>query len=94
MAFESEEFWYTNVPGTDAPPGVCAGGSYREILVYVDGMLAGACFPFPVIYSGQASVSFCTCMAIAEQVLLGGFRTNGQPPFLLSGSPVATGQQF
>mmetsp|Transcript_32337 Transcript_32337/g.77337 ORF Transcript_32337/g.77337 Transcript_32337/m.77337 type:complete len:614 (+) Transcript_32337:16-1857(+) len=47
-----EEFWYTNVPGTDAPPGVCAGGSYREILVYVDGMLAGACFPFPVIYSG------------------------------------------
>eukprot|EP00931_Biecheleriopsis_adriatica_P003746 TRINITY_DN105515_c0_g1_i1.p1 TRINITY_DN105515_c0_g1~~TRINITY_DN105515_c0_g1_i1.p1 ORF type:complete len:659 (-),score=88.82 TRINITY_DN105515_c0_g1_i1:24-2000(-) len=47
-----EEFWYTNVPGTNVPPGACGGGSYREIQIFVDGNLAGSCFPFPVIYTG------------------------------------------
>jgi len=45
-----EEFWYTN--NLTAGPGVCGGGAYRELLVYVDGHLAGGQFPFPVIYTG------------------------------------------
>ena len=36
----SEEFWYTT------------GASYRELNLYIDGCLAGAFYPFPVIYSG------------------------------------------
>lgn len=47
-----EEFWYTNVPGTDVPSGTCGGGAYRELLVYIDGVLADAVLPFPVIYTG------------------------------------------
>ncbi|CAE7449697.1 unnamed protein product, partial [Symbiodinium necroappetens] len=46
------EFWYTNVPGTDVPSGTCGGGAYRELLVYIDGVLADAVLPFPVIYTG------------------------------------------
>eukprot|EP00964_Phaeocystis_antarctica_P142660 scaffold107980_cov60-Phaeocystis_antarctica.AAC.1 len=49
-----EEFWYTNVPDEDFEPdsGACAGGTYREIQLYVDGLLAGALYPFPTIYTG------------------------------------------
>jgi hypothetical protein len=47
-----EEFWYSNVPNALGGEGVCAGGAYREVEVLVDGIFAGAAFPFPVIYSG------------------------------------------
>ena len=36
----SEEFWYTT------------GSAYREVDLYIDGCLAGAFYPFPVVYSG------------------------------------------
>lgn len=48
-----EEFWYSNVPGNwSGQLGICGGGSYRQIEVYVDGQLAGLAYPFPVIYTG------------------------------------------
>ena len=50
-----EEFWYSNVPdndATDLADGYCAGGTYREVGVEVDGRLAGIAQVFPVIYSG------------------------------------------
>jgi len=50
-----EEFWYTNVPdddNVDNDPSVCDGGAYREVQLYIDGLLAGALYPFPVIYTG------------------------------------------
>merc|ERR1719433_67358 len=34
------------------PAGGCGGGAYREIEVYVDGIVAGVAYPFPVIYTG------------------------------------------
>ena len=45
---------YTNVPDEDfeADSGACAGGTYREVQLYVDGLLAGALYPFPTIYTG------------------------------------------
>merc|ERR1719272_2825860 len=47
-----EEFWYTNLPDAATPKGGCGGGAYREIEVYVDGLIAGVAYPFPVIYTG------------------------------------------
>ena len=50
-----EEFWYSNVPdddATDLADGYCAGGTYREVGVEIDGRLAGVAQVFPVIYSG------------------------------------------
>ena len=50
-----EEFWYSNVPDNDAADianGYCAGGTYREVGVEIDGKLAGIAQVYPVIYSG------------------------------------------
>lgn len=47
-----EEFWYSNTLTAETPAGGCGGGAYRELLVYVDGVLAGARYPFPVLYTG------------------------------------------
>jgi hypothetical protein len=50
-----EEFWYSNVPDSDATDianGYCAGGTYREVGVEIDGKLAGIAQVYPVIYSG------------------------------------------
>ena len=52
-AHGNEEFWYTNPPDSIASqyqmPG---GGSYREIQMFIDGILAGATYAFPVVYTG------------------------------------------
>ncbi|MBS2537934.1 hypothetical protein KGQ20_34795 [Catenulispora sp. NF23] len=54
-----EEFWYSNVPdsyaATHSSEGLCAGGTYREVQVLVDGRPAGTAQPFPVIYTGGIS---------------------------------------
>jgi len=48
-----EEFYYSNVPSDSSEEtGICGGGSYRELQVYIDGYLAVAAYPFPTIYSG------------------------------------------
>jgi hypothetical protein len=51
-----EEFYYGNIPdgnfNISADMQLCRGGVYREVQVYIDGVFAGAVYPFPVIYSG------------------------------------------
>jgi len=49
---QCEEFWYTNVPDPNPNSGQCGGGSYREIRLFIDGLLAGTVIPFPVVYTG------------------------------------------
>ena len=48
-----EEFYYSNVPSEDAEKlGLCGGGVYREIQIWIDDTLAGIVLPFATIYSG------------------------------------------
>ncbi|KAI0062254.1 hypothetical protein BV25DRAFT_1825690 [Artomyces pyxidatus] len=51
-----EEFWYFDVPNEflgDLPSGTTFGeGPFREVRVLVDGQLAGAAFPYAVIFTG------------------------------------------
>ena len=52
-AHGDEEFWYSNVPDSLVnSTGQRGGGAYREVEVFVDGVSAGAAYPFPTIYSG------------------------------------------
>lgn len=58
MVSQCEEFWYTNVPDEEASSlGFCGGGTYRELHVYVNGLLAGIAYPHLVIYTGEAARS-------------------------------------
>ena len=53
---ERDEFWYSNPPDeyliannlSDVP----GGGSFREVVVSLDGNVVGAVWPFTVIYTG------------------------------------------
>jgi hypothetical protein len=48
-----DEFWYASEPTSYASAhGLCPGGAFREVLVYIDGTLAGSVFPFPYIFTG------------------------------------------
>ncbi|VDB82939.1 unnamed protein product [Peniophora sp. CBMAI 1063] len=52
----NEEFWYFNVPNDFIgllPSGTTFGdGPFREVRFLVDGMMAGAAFPYPVVFTG------------------------------------------
>lgn len=48
-----DEFWYANQPDAYASAnGLCGGGAFREIKVFLDGTLAGVVWPFPYIFTG------------------------------------------
>lgn len=51
-----EEFWFGNVLQSDVKTfgkGVVLGHSpFREVQLYIDGMLAGVVYPFPIIFTG------------------------------------------
>lgn len=47
-----EEFWYSNRPTGQAEAEECNGGAHRELFVRLDGHLAGAALPFPIVYTG------------------------------------------
>eukprot|EP00250_Pteridium_aquilinum_P013022 c21083_g1_i1 orf=129-2183(+) len=53
---DNDEFWYTNPPneyleenGLSGYPG---NGPFREVQVFLDDMMVGAVWPFPVIFTG------------------------------------------
>ncbi|RDX58197.1 hypothetical protein CR513_62500, partial [Mucuna pruriens] len=53
---ERDEFWYTNPPDeylfANNLSDVAGGGSFREVVVTLDGNVVGAVWPFTVIYTG------------------------------------------
>lgn len=59
----NDEFWYSNPPNeylaannlTGKAPG---NGTFREVVVSVDGLLVAAVFPFPVFYTGGVDPFF------------------------------------
>ncbi|PLW52336.1 hypothetical protein PCASD_00113 [Puccinia coronata f. sp. avenae] len=60
-----EEFWYTNVPDEYTPKldpnnqgNVVGKGPFREVQVWIDNLLAGVAYPFPVIYTGGILLSW------------------------------------
>jgi Peptide N-acetyl-beta-D-glucosaminyl asparaginase amidase A len=78
-----EEQWYTNVPDSyaqkDPQAGLCGGGAFRELQVYVDGVLAGVATPFPVIYSGGLNPFMWRPIPSIEQFNI--------PPYLVDLTP-------
>jgi hypothetical protein len=60
----TEEFWYSNVLSSDADTFVnTTGGLYghspfREVQLFIDDMLAGVIWPFPVIFTGGIAPGF------------------------------------
>lgn len=59
----AEEFWYTNVPtpyldtflasgGASGASELYGYGAFREVQLLLDGRLAGAAWPFPVLFTG------------------------------------------
>jgi len=56
-----EEFWYYNVPNEflpSLPEGTTFGqGPFREVRLLIDGKIAGAVLPYPVIFTGGIAPS-------------------------------------
>lgn len=59
---EHDEFWYINPPNeylkASNVTDEAGNGAFREILVTVDGLLAGVVYPFPVIHTGGVNPYF------------------------------------
>ncbi|AEE75588.1 unnamed protein product [Arabidopsis thaliana] len=52
---ENDEFWYGNLPNdyvTANNLSVAGNGPFREVVVSLDGDIAGAVWPFPVVFTG------------------------------------------
>jgi hypothetical protein len=60
----TEEFWWSNVFSPDTESFVNTVGElygyspFREIQLYIDGLLAGVVWPFPIIFTGGVSPGF------------------------------------
>ncbi|KAI9835538.1 MAG: hypothetical protein M1819_001989 [Sarea resinae] len=59
----NEEFWYTNVLSSDvltfgSAAGLLGYSPFRELQLYIDGILAGVEWPFPVIFTGGIAPGF------------------------------------
>ncbi|KAG2025657.1 hypothetical protein GB937_002376 [Aspergillus fischeri] len=60
----TEEFWWSNVFSPDTESFVSTVGElygyspFREIQLYIDGLLAGVIWPFPIIFTGGVSPGF------------------------------------
>ncbi|KAL1609418.1 hypothetical protein SLS59_001784 [Nothophoma quercina] len=60
----NEEFWYTNalqsdIHTFDSTAGTLIGyGPFREVQLFIDGLLAGVAWPFPIIFTGGIAPGF------------------------------------
>lgn len=59
----TEEFWWSNVLSSDTQvfgnkTGLYGHSPFREVQLFIDGMLAGVAWPFPVIFTGGVVPGF------------------------------------
>ncbi|OQD84133.1 hypothetical protein PENANT_c014G06065 [Penicillium antarcticum] len=59
-----EEFWWSNVPNEDTQGfestvgGLYGYTPFREVQLYIDGILAGLVWPFPIIFTGGVAPGY------------------------------------
>src|SRR2546422_2627553 len=77
-----DEFWYASEPDAYASAnGLCGGGAFREIQVFLDGRLAGVVWPFPYIFTGGVNPWLWRPIPAVD-----GF---DEPPYLVDLTPFA-----
>jgi hypothetical protein len=91
----NEEFWYTNVLQTDIDTfdptvGTLLGyGPFREVQLFVDDMMAGVAWPFPIIFTGGIAPGFWRPVVGIDAYDLREYEIDVTPflPYLLDGKP-------
>lgn len=91
----NEEFWYTNVLQSDIDTfdptvGTLIGyGPFREVQLYIDGMMAGVAWPFPVIFTGGIAPGFWRPVVGIDAYDLREYEVDITPflPYLSDGKP-------
>ncbi|KAH6611816.1 peptide N-acetyl-beta-D-glucosaminyl asparaginase amidase A-domain-containing protein [Boeremia exigua] len=91
----SEEFWYTNALQSDihtfeSTVGTLIGyGPFREVQLFIDGLLAGVAWPFPIIFTGGVAPGFWKPIVGIDAYDLRDYEVDITPflPYLLDGKP-------
>lgn len=91
----NEEFWYTNalqsdVDTFDPTVGSLIGyGPFREVQLYIDGLMAGVAWPFPIIFTGGIAPGFWRPIVGIDAYDLRDYEIDITPflPYLLDGKP-------
>jgi hypothetical protein len=93
----NEEFWYTNalqadVDTFDSTVGSLIGyGPFREVQLFIDGLMAGVAWPFPIIFTGGIAPGFWRPIVGIDAYDLRDYEIDITPflPYLLDGKPHA-----
>ncbi|KAJ4342350.1 hypothetical protein N0V95_006945 [Ascochyta clinopodiicola] len=91
----NEEFWYTNVLQSDihtfdSAIGTLIGyGPFREVQLFIDGLMAGVAWPFPTIFTGGIAPGFWRPIVGIDAYDLRDYEIDITPflPYLLDGKP-------
>lgn len=95
----NEEFWYSNalqsdVHTFDPTAGSLIGyGPFREVQLFIDGMMAGVAWPFPIIFTGGIAPGFWRPIVGIDAYDLRDYEIDITPflPYLLDGKPHSFG---
>ncbi|KAF2998799.1 hypothetical protein E8E13_000846 [Curvularia kusanoi] len=91
----NEEFWYTNalqsdIDTFDSTVGTLPGyGPFREVQLFIDGLLAGVAWPFPTIFTGGIAPGFWRPIVGIDAYDLRDYEIDITPflPYILDGKP-------
>jgi hypothetical protein len=91
----NEEFWYTNALQSDiytfdSTVGTLPGyGPFREVQLFIDGLMAGVAWPFPTIFTGGIAPGFWRPIVGIDAYDLRDYEIDITPflPYLLDGKP-------
>lgn len=78
-----DEFWYTNPPNdfleANNLTNIAGNGTFREVLVSIDGLLVGAVYPFPVFYTGGVDPYFWRPISAIGSFILPSYNVDVTP---------------